>query len=105
MSLDAIAQELEDAATSNGVEILIDKSAKDHNFIPIINEKGIVGAIGEYAEKGAVKTGYFILNSRIVKYGLEEGFNKEQLFDCFKDKIFDEVNKAKFFEIMSEKTF
>lgn len=105
MSLDAIAQELEEVANSNGVEILIDKSAKDHNFIPIINEKGIVGAIGEYVEKGSIKTGYFILNSRIVKYGLEEGFNKEQLFDCFKDKIFDEVNKSKFFEIMSEKTF
>lgn len=103
MSLDALAQELEKSASINGVEIFVDNSTKNHNFIPIVNEKGIVGAIGEYLEKGDIKTGFFILNERIVKYALNEGFEKDQLFDCFKDKIFDEVDKIKFFKIMTEK--
>lgn len=104
MSLDTIAQELEKAATINGVELFVDESAKNHNFIPVINQKGVVGAVGEYAENGIVKMGFFILNDKVVKYALNEGFEKEQLFDCFKDKIFNEINKETFFKIMTEKT-
>lgn len=103
MSLTAVAQELEKAATINGVELFIDDTTLNHNFIPVINEKGIVGAVGEYLERNSVKMGFFILNNNIVKYALEEGFNKEELFDCFKDKIFDEIDRAKFFKIMTEK--
>jgi hypothetical protein len=105
MNLDKITKELENAAALNNVEILVDSTTKPHNFIPIINERGIVGAVGEYLEEKEVKIGYFILNSKIVKYALEEGFDREQLFYCFKDKIFDEVDKDKFFRIMTEKTF
>jgi len=105
MSLDSLASELEKAATNNGVELFVDVSAKNHNFIPVVNEKGIVGAIGQYLEDKQVKMGFFILNDRVVKYAINEGFEKEQLFDCFKDKIFNEVDKEKFFKVMTEKSF
>jgi len=104
MSLDTIAQELEKAATINGVELFVDESAKNHNFIPVVNQKGVVGAVGEYVENNEPKIGFFILNDKVVKYAINEGFEKDQLFDCFKDKIFDEVDRSKFFKIMTEKT-
>lgn len=105
MSLETIASEIEKTASANNVEIFVDNTAINHNFIPVVNERGVVGAIGEYVEKGQVKTGFFILNVNVVRYAISEGFEKEQLFDCFKDKIFDEVDKSKFFKIMTEKTF
>ena len=104
MTLKELAKELEKAASLNGVDILIDSTAEKHSFIPIINEKGIVGAIGKYLENNKDTIGYFILNSKVVKYALDEGFNREELFDCFKDKIFTETDKDQFFRIMTEKT-
>jgi hypothetical protein len=104
MTLKELAKELERAASLNGVDILIDSTAEKHSFIPIINEKGIVGAIGQYLENNKDTIGYFILNSKVVKYALDEGFNREELFDCFKDKIFTETDKDQFFKIMTEKT-
>jgi hypothetical protein len=103
MTLKELAKELERAASLNGVDILIDSTAEKHSFIPIINEKGIVGAIGHYLENNKDTIGYFILNSKVVKYALDEGFNREELFDCFKDKIFTETDKDQFFKIMTEK--
>jgi hypothetical protein len=103
MTLKELAKELERAASLNGVDILIDITAEKHSFIPIINEKGIVGAIGQYLENNKDTIGYFILNSKVVKYALDEGFNREELFDCFKDKIFTETDKDQFFKIMTEK--
>jgi len=104
MTLKDLAHELEKAASLNGVEILIDDTAEKHSFIPVISEKGIIGAVGQYSENGDVKIGYFILNNKIVKYALDEGFGKEELFDCFKDKIFTETDKDTFFKTMTEKT-
>ena len=104
MTLKELAKELEKAASLNGVDILIDSTAEKHSFIPIINEKGIVGAIGKYLENNKDTIGYFILNNKVVKYALDEGFNREELFDCFKDKIFTETDKDQFFKIMTEKT-
>jgi hypothetical protein len=103
MTLKELAKELERAASLNGVDILIDITAEKHSFIPIINEKGIVGAIGQYLENNKDTIGYFILNSKVVKYALDEGFDREELFDCFKDKIFTETDKDQFFKIMTEK--
>jgi hypothetical protein len=103
MVLGDLAKELQKAASLNGVEIFVDSTAEKHSFIPIINEKGIVGAVGQYMENNKPTIGYFILNSNIVKYALDEGFNREELFDCFKDKIFTETDKDKFFKIMTEK--
>lgn len=100
MSLDELAQELEKEASLKGVDIFVDNTAIKHNFIPVINEKGKVGAIGSYVENNNVKTGFFILNENVVKYGLNEGFDVNDLFDSFKDKLFSETNKEKFFEIM-----
>ena len=105
MSLKNVAKELEKAASINGVEILVDETAINHSFIPVINDKGIVGAVGEYIENKKIKIGFFILNNKIVRYALDEGFDKEQLFECFKDKLFDEIDKSKFFKIMTEKSF
>ena len=105
MSLKNVAEELEKAASINGVEILVDETAINHSFIPVINDKGIVGAVGEYIENKKIKIGFFILNNKIVRYALNEGFDKEQLFECFKDKLFDEIDKSKFFKIMTEKSF
>ena len=105
MSLETVAKELEKEASFNGVEIFVDETVINHSFIPIINDRGIVGAVGEYVENKKVKIGFFILNNKIVRYALNEGFNKEQLFECFKDKLFDEVDKTKFFKIMTEKSF
>jgi hypothetical protein len=104
MVLGDLAKELQKAASLNGVEIFVDNTAEKHSFIPIINEKGIVGAIGQYLENNKDTIGYFILNSKVVKYALDEGFNREELFDCFKDKIFTETDKDQFFKIMTEKT-
>ena len=105
MSLETVAKELEKEASFNGVEIFVDETVINHSFIPIINDRGIVGAVGEYVENKKIKIGFFILNNKIVRYALNEGFNKEQLFECFKDKLFDEVDKTKFFKIMTEKSF
>jgi hypothetical protein len=105
VSLKNVAKELEKAASINGVEILVDETAINHSFIPVINDKGIVGAVGEYIENKKIKIGFFILNNKIVRYALDEGFDKEQLFECFKDKLFDEIDKSKFFKIMTEKSF
>ena len=105
MSLKNVAKELEKAASINGVDILVDETAINHSFIPVINDKGIVGAVGEYIENKKIKIGFFILNNKIVRYALDEGFDKEQLFECFKDKLFDEIDKSKFFKIMTEKSF
>jgi len=100
MSLEDLAQELEKEASLKGVDIFIDSTALKHSFIPVINEKGKVGAIGNYLENKRLKTGFFILNENIVKYGLNEGFDIDNLFESFKDTIFTEINKEKFFEIM-----
>lgn len=100
MSLEDIAHELEKEAALKGVEIFVDNTALKHNFIPVINEKGKVGAIGNYLENKSLKTGFFLLNEHIVKYGLNEGFEVDSLFDSFKDKIFTEINKEEFFNIM-----
>jgi len=105
MSLTSIADQLEKAACENGVELFIDSTAIDHSFIPVVNEKGVVGAVGEYIENKKVKIGFFILNDKVVRYALNEGFEKEQLFECFKDKIFDEIDMMKFFKIMTEKEY
>lgn len=105
MTLGELAQELEVAAEQNGVELFVDNTTEHHNFIPVVNEKGVVGAIGQYLENKEIKTGYFILNDKIVRYGLSEGFTKDQLFDSFKDKIFTETNKINFFNIMTEKKY
>ncbi len=104
MSIGEIVEELQHAASLNGVEMLADTSAEVHSFVPIVNERGIVGAVGQYTENNKPTIGYFILNSNIVKYALDEGFNKDELFECFKDKIFKETNKNEFFKIMTEKT-
>jgi len=105
MTLCELAKEIELAAKNSGVEIFIDDTTLNHNFIPIVNEQGIVGAIGQYLEDKKIKTGYFILNHNIVRYGLSEGFSKDELFDSFKDKIFTETGKEKFFSIMTEKKY
>jgi hypothetical protein len=55
MSLERLAQELEKYASLKGVDIYVDESALKNSFVPIINEDGVVGAIGEYIEKN--KTG------------------------------------------------
>lgn len=100
MNLSKLAQELEKAAALKGVDIYVDITALKHDFIPIISDQGVVGAIGEYLENNRVKTGYFVLNEKIVKYAINEGFDRDQIFDCFKDKIFTETNKEDFFKIM-----
>lgn len=105
MSLSELAQEIEEAAKNNNVEIFVDNTTLNHSFIPVINEVGIVGAIGQYLEDKKLKIGYFILNDKIVRYGLNEGFSKDQLYECFKEKIFTETNKEKFFSIMTEKKY
>jgi len=105
MNLSEIAQEIEEAAKNNGVEIFVDNTTLNHNFIPVVNEIGVVGAIGQYLEDNKLKIGYFILNDKVVRYGLSEGFSKDQLYDCFKEKIFTETDKPKFFSIMTEKKY
>jgi hypothetical protein len=100
MSINKLAKELEKAAALKGVDIYVDITALKHSFIPIISNQGVVGAVGEYQEDNSVKTGFFILNEKIVRYALNEGFNKEQIFDCFKDRIFIETSKEDFFKIM-----
>lgn len=106
MSLKKIASDLEAHARFNGVEIFIDYSVEDENsFIPIINEQGIVGAIGNYCLDSKFKTGYFILNESVVRYALNEGFDKEEIFNCFKDSLFKEMSKKEFFKIMTEKKY
>lgn len=103
MSLEELAHELENEATLKGVDIFVDSTALKHNFIPVMNDKGKVGAIGNYLENNRLRTGFFLLNENIVKYGLNEGFDIDDLFDSFKDKIFTEINKEEFFEIMLHK--
>lgn len=100
MSLAELAKELEKEASLRGIDLYIDNTTEGHSFIPVINEKGVVGAIGQYLEKSKIKTGYFVLNENVVKYALNEGFDKDQIFDCFKDKIFSETNKDGFFKLM-----
>lgn len=104
MSLEELAKELEDAASNSGIEVYIDNTAIKHSFIPIINEIGQVGAIGQYLEKNEVKIGYFLLNNAVVKYALSEGFEKDDIYDCFKKSIFKELNKEEFFKVMTQKT-
>jgi len=104
MKLEQLAKELESAANHNGIEIYIDDTALSHSFIPIVKEDGQIGAIGQYKEKNKVKIGYFLLNNSIVKYALNEGFEKDDIFDCFKKSIFKELNKEEFFKVMTEKS-
>lgn len=104
MTLTELAKELEKTANHNGIEVFIDDSTLKHSFIPIINEDGQVGAIGQYEEKNKLKIGYFLLNNSVVKYALNEGFAKDDIYDCFKNSIFRELNKEEFFKIMTERT-
>jgi len=103
MSLDDIAQELEKEASFKNIDIFIDNTALKHNFIPVINGIGRVGAIGQYLENKKIKTGFFLLNDKIVRYGINEGFRIDQLYDSFKNTLFTEISKEKFFEIMLHK--
>lgn len=103
MSLERLAQELEKYAALEGVEIYVDETALKNSFVPIINEDGVVGAIGEYIEKNKQKIGYFILNNSVVKYALTEGFDTNDIYDKFKDTIFKETDKKTFFDIMAKK--
>ena len=105
MSLERIAQEIEEYANKHGVELLVDYSSSCSSFVPIVNDKGVVGAIGMYNENNKVKTGYFILNDSVVRYALEEGFKKEHIYNCFKDSLFKELNKEQFLKIMTEKRY
>ena len=103
MSLQKLADELERYASLHGVEIYVDESALKNSFVPIINEDGLVGAIGEYVEKHKHKVGYFILNNSVVRYALTEGFNANDIYDKFKSTIFKETDKKTFFDIMAKK--
>jgi len=103
MSLQKLANELERYASRHGVEIYVDETALKNSFVPVINEDGVVGAIGEYVEKDKQKVGYFILNNSVVRYALTEGFNANDIYDKFKDTIFKETDKKDFFNIMTKK--
>jgi len=103
MSLQKLSDELERYASLHGVEIYVDESALKNSFVPIINEDGVVGAIGEYVEKHKHKVGYFILNNSVVRYALTEGFNANDIYDKFKSTIFKETDKKTFFDIMAKK--
>ena len=105
MKLEQLIEELESAASLNGIEIFIDESALTHSFVPIIRDDGQIGAIGQYREKNKTKVGYFLLNNSVVKYALSEGFEKDDIFDCFKKSIFTELNKEEFFKVMTEKKY
>jgi len=105
MLLKDILKDLESVAESKGVEILIDNSTEEFHFVPVINQEGIVGAIGEYMEKDKIIIGYFILNDSVVRYALNEGFKKDEIYNCFKNKLFKEVNKKEFFDIMTKKKY
>jgi hypothetical protein len=103
MSLHKLANELERYASLHGVEIYVDETALKNSFVPVINEDGVVGAIGEYVEKSKHKVGYFILNNSVVRYALAEGFNVNDIYDKFKASIFKETDKKDFFDIMVKK--
>jgi len=103
MSLEAVAKELESYASFKGVDLLIEHNVAEHCFIPVINEYGKVGAIGNYLDNGKSTLGFFILNDRVVKYALEEGFEVDHIYDCFKKKLFKELKKEEFFQEMVEK--
>jgi hypothetical protein len=103
MNLVEIAKELEQQASLNGVELLIEFQTAEYCFIPVISSFGKVGAIGNYNDKGKPTIGFFILNERIVKYALDEGFDVDSIFDSFKKNLFTETSKDEFFRIMTEK--
>jgi len=103
MELEDIVKELEKKATLNGVDLFIDDTTLQYSFIPVINDKGVVGAVGQYLENNKVKIGFFILNDSVVRYALSEGFEKDQIYNCFKKKLFKETDKSEFFKIMVEK--
>lgn len=105
MKLEEIANELEKFASLNGVDLLVEHVTKEHSFIPVINQFGKVGAIGNYVEKGKDVIGFFLLNDRVVKYALEEGFHLDNIYDCFKKKLFKEMKKDDFFLEMIKKEY
>lgn len=105
MSLEQIAKEIEKQAIQNKAEIFIDYSAKENSFIPVINEHGTVGAVGQYLENDRIKTGFFLLNDRVVRYALSEGFKKEDIYKFFKKTLFKEIKKDEFFKLMTEKKY
>jgi len=105
MSLEELAKEIENLANDNHVDIFIDYTAKENSFIPVINEEGIVGAVGQYLQGNKIKTGFFILNDAIVKYALNEGYKKEDIYKFFKNILFKEIDKQQFLKVMTEKKY
>jgi len=105
MVLKDIIKELEELAEASGAEVFIDDSTEEFHFIPVINQEGVVGAIGQYIENNKVVLGFFILNDSVVRYALSEGFKKDDIYKCFKSKLFKEVDKIEFFNIMTKKKY
>jgi hypothetical protein len=103
MDLLEIAKELEKQAAINGADIFVDVQTAEFCFFPVISDSGVVGAVGKYINKGKPSIGYFILNERIVKYALDEGFDVDSIFDSFKKNLFKETSKDEFFTIMTKK--
>ena len=72
--------------------------AQKYNLVPVASSNGQVGAIALSAECKSVV--YLLLNRKQVKYALDEGFSLDEIYECFKDTLFHEIDEKDFYDIM-----
>lgn len=105
-SLEEIALELEKHAAIKGVCVFIDQEIdEDGNLFVIVNDKGIIGAVGLCKEKSDYKESiiYMFLDRSKIKYLFDEGFCSKDFYKIMGEKLFITVDKEEFFNTLLSK--
>lgn len=105
-SLEYIASELEKHAAINGVGVFIDQDIDEEgNLFVIVNEKGIIGAVGLCKEKDEKEESviYMFLDRSKIKYLFDEGFCSKDFYKIMGEKLFITVDREEFFKTILSK--
>ena len=85
----------------DSIDLYIDDDcieAHKYNLVPVASSNGQVGALTLSADFKDVL--YLLLNRKQVKYALDEGFSLDEIYECFKDTLFYEIDEKDFYDII-----
>ena len=102
--LKSIAKEIEKLACLNNRSVLIESELPNYkgDFFVAINDEGTLGAYGNVIHSKEIDVMFFILDSKKVKYCLDEGWELDQIYQVMGDKLFIEVTEDNFMHIMTK---
>ena len=91
-------------ANKNDVEIVVDDYST--NSAVVLQNIGTkqIGIIGECVKEFPDEpVSFFLLNSKLYKYCVQEGFNQTQMLEGFDDKVLQKVTLKEFTDQLTDK--